>query len=44
MALLSFVDAQVGFVLDTLEELGLDKETRVLYTSDHGDSPGGRAL
>jgi choline-sulfatase len=44
MALLSFVDAQVGFVLDTLEELGLDTETRILYTSDHGDSPGARGL
>lgn len=44
MALLSFVDAQVGFVLDTLEETGLDADTRVLYTSDHGDSPGARGL
>ncbi len=44
MALLSFVDAQIGFVLDTLEELGLDEETRVLYTSDHGDSPRARGL
>ena len=44
LALLSFVDAQIGFVLDTLEELGLDADTRVLYTSDHGDSPGARGL
>jgi len=44
MALLSFVDAQVGFVLDTLQELGLESETRVLYTSDHGDSPGARGI
>ncbi len=44
MALLSFVDVQIGLVLDTLEELGLDAETRVLYTSDHGDSPGARGL
>ncbi len=44
LALLSFTDAQIGFVLDTLEELGLDVETRILYTSDHGDSPGARAL
>ncbi len=42
--LLSFVDAQVGFVLDTLQELGLESKTRVLYTSDHGDSPGARGL
>ena len=44
MGLLSFVDAQVGFVLDALEELGFDADTRVLYTSDHGDSPGARGL
>ena len=44
LALLSFVDAQIGFVLDALEELGLAPETRVLYTSDHGDSPGARGF
>lgn len=44
LALLSFVDAQIGFVLDTLEELGLEANTRILYTSDHGDSPGARGL
>ena len=44
LGLVSFVDAQIGFVLDTLEQLGLDRETRVLYTSDHGDSPGARGL
>ena len=44
LALLSFVDAQVGMILDTLEQTGLKAETRVLYTSDHGDSPGARGL
>ena len=44
LALLSFVDAQIGFVLDALEEVGLSEETRILYTSDHGDSPGARGL
>ncbi|MEL0021370.1 MAG: sulfatase-like hydrolase/transferase, partial [Rickettsiales bacterium] len=44
LALISFVDAQIGFILDTLEELGLERETRVLYTSDHGDSAGARGL
>jgi choline-sulfatase len=44
MGLLSFVDAQIGLVLDTLTESGLEDETRVLYTSDHGDSPGARGL
>ncbi len=32
----SFVDAQVGRVLDKLEETGLDKNTIVVFTSDHG--------
>ena len=32
----SFVDAQVGKVLDKLKETGLDKNTIVVFTSDHG--------
>ena len=32
----SFVDAQVGRVLDKLDETGLDKNTIVIFTSDHG--------
>ncbi len=32
----SFVDAQVGRVLEKLEETGLDKNTIVVFTSDHG--------
>ena len=32
----SFVDAQVGRVLNKLEETGLDKNTIVVFTSDHG--------
>ena len=31
----SFVDAQVGKVLDKLKETGLDKNTIVIFTSDH---------
>ena len=44
LGLISFVDAQIGFILDTLEQLGLEQNTRVLYTSDHGDSAGARGL
>jgi choline-sulfatase len=44
MALLSFVDAQVGMVLDTLQQTGLADSTRILYTSDHGDSSGARGI
>jgi arylsulfatase A-like enzyme len=32
----SFVDAQIGRVLTKLEETGLDKNTVVVFTSDHG--------
>ena len=32
----SFVDAQIGRVLDKLKETGLDKNTIVVFTSDHG--------
>ena len=33
---ISFVDAQVGRILNHLESLGLDKNTIVVFTSDHG--------
>ena len=42
--LVSFVDDNVGKVLRTLEAVGLDEDTRVLYTSDHGDNLGARGL
>lgn len=32
----SFVDAQVGLVMDALKESGLEEETIVLFVSDHG--------
>lgn len=34
----SQVDAAVGTILDKLEETGLDKNTIVVWTTDHGDS------
>lgn len=39
-ALCSFMDAQMGVVLDALRETGLDKTTRIIYSSDHGDTMG----
>lgn len=42
--LCSFVDDNVGKVLRALEASGLANETRVLYTSDHGDNLGARGL
>ncbi len=35
-ATISFMDAQVGRVLDALDELGLRENTIVLFSSDHG--------
>jgi arylsulfatase A-like enzyme len=35
-ASISYMDAQVGRVLDTLDELGLRKNTIVIFSSDHG--------
>lgn len=35
-ASITFADAQLGRILDQLEETGLDQNTIVLFTSDHG--------
>ena len=43
-ALCSFVDANVGRILDTLEETGLAETTRVIYVSDHGENLGARGM
>jgi choline-sulfatase len=42
--LCSFMDEQAGKVFDALESAGLDGETRIIYTSDHGDAVGRRGL
>jgi arylsulfatase A-like enzyme len=38
------MDACVGRVYDTLRELGLDKNTLVVYTSDHGEMAGAHRM
>ena len=40
----SHLDAQIGRVLGALAGLGLTDDTRVMYTSDHGESLGARGL
>ncbi|HJO74865.1 MAG TPA: sulfatase-like hydrolase/transferase [Rhodospirillales bacterium] len=44
LGLCSFVDDFVGDILSTLEETGLAADTRVAYTSDHGENLGARGL
>lgn len=43
-ALTSFMDEQVGKVLDALAQSGLAESTTVIYSSDHGDNLGERGL
>ncbi|MFC1761107.1 sulfatase [Planctomycetota bacterium] len=40
----SFMDAQVGLVLDTLKETGLDQNTIVIFFADHGFQLGEHGL
>jgi choline-sulfatase len=42
--LVSYLDENIGKVLKALEEAGLADNTRVMYTSDHGDNLGSRGL
>lgn len=42
--LCSFVDANVGHVLQALANAGLDENTRVIFTADHGENLGARGL
>ncbi|MBI3938318.1 MAG: sulfatase-like hydrolase/transferase [Betaproteobacteria bacterium] len=42
--LCTFLDDNIGKVLRTLEITGLAENTRVIYTSDHGDNLGARGL
>ncbi|MBL4720475.1 MAG: sulfatase-like hydrolase/transferase [Alphaproteobacteria bacterium] len=44
LGLCSFMDAQIGRVLDALDEHGLTPGARIIYTSDHGENAGARGL
>ena len=43
-AVCEYVDANVGQALGALAALGLEESTRVIYSSDHGESLGARGL
>lgn len=40
----SYIDDKVGRILDTIEELKLDSETAIVFTSDHGEMLGERGM
>jgi arylsulfatase A-like enzyme len=40
----SMIDEQIGRVLDALEALGMDENTIIVFTSDHGDYMGEHRL
>ena len=42
--MVSYVDDNVGRLMRVLEATGLGAETRIVYTSDHGDNLGNRGL
>lgn len=42
--MVSFLDHNIGRVFAALEEAGFADDTRVIYTSDHGDNLGNRGL
>jgi choline-sulfatase len=44
LGLCTFVDDQIGRVLGALDAAGLAGSTRVVYTSDHGESAGSRGM
>jgi choline-sulfatase len=44
LGLCSFVDENIGRVIDALESTGLSENTRIVYTSDHGENLGARGL
>ncbi|MBN1936058.1 MAG: sulfatase-like hydrolase/transferase [Anaerolineae bacterium] len=41
---LSLIDAQIGRLLDALDELGLTSDTLVVYSTDHGDLCGAHGM
>jgi choline-sulfatase len=42
--LVTHLDEQIGTVMDAMETLGISGNTRVAYTSDHGESYGNHGL
>jgi choline-sulfatase len=43
-AMISYIDDKVGRIMHTLKEAGLDDDTVVIFTSDHGEMMGERGM
>lgn len=43
-AMMTFVDDLIGEVLEALKQTGLDKDTVIVFTSDHGEMLGERGM
>ncbi|MBN1349185.1 sulfatase-like hydrolase/transferase [candidate division KSB1 bacterium] len=44
LGVISLLDAQIGKIVATLEELDLKQNTLIIYTCDHGDMCGGHGM
>ena len=42
--LCTWMDTNVGLIIDTINQIGLSENTTIIYTSDHGDNVGARGL
>jgi choline-sulfatase len=42
--LVSFLDNNVGIIMNAVRDLGLSDDTRIIYSSDHGDNLGARGF
>ena len=42
--LVSFLDNNIGQILNAVRDLGLTSDTRIVYSSDHGDNLGARGF
>ena len=40
----SYLDSNLGRILKALEDYGLSSSTRIIYSSDHGESNGNRGV
>ncbi len=43
-ASIDYIDSKLGMLMDTLTETGLDRDTIVIFASDHGDMMGERGM